>query len=120
MPTSNRRRAARLLTCVPVGVQTPEKERIGLVRDASSTGALVFSKSKFKVDEPVNLSIRIDLEGTTTIDIKGKILRVERLTNDGFWTFKMAIVFVPERDDLEPTFKKLADRQERLFGTRTP
>ena len=116
MATTNRRRASRLLTCVPVGVQTPEKERLGLVRDASSTGALVFSKSKFNVDDPVKLSIRIDLDGVTTVDVQGRIIRVERQT-DGFWTFRMGVVFEPVREDLEHLFKKLAERQERLFGT---
>ena len=116
MSTDNRRRAPRLLTCVPVGVHTKEKERIGLVRDASSVGALVFSKSKFNVDDDVMLNIRVDLHGQTTVEVKGRILRVERLT-DGFWAFKMGVVFEPPREDLEPVFKALAERQERLFGS---
>ena len=116
MPTTNRRRATRHLTCVPAGVQTPEKERLGLIRDASSEGALLFSKSKFNIDDQVKLSIRVDHEGVETVEVNGRIVRVER-QSDGFWTFRMGVRFNPPREDLSALFKALSDRQERLFGS---
>lgn len=116
MSTSNRRRATRHITCVPAGVQTPEKERLGLIRDASSTGALLFSKSKFNIDDPVTLTIRVDVGEDATVVVKGRVLRVERQT-DGFWTFRIGVRFDPPREDLSALFKSLGDRQERLFGS---
>lgn len=99
-----------MLTCFPVGVQTGDEERIGLIRDASSVGALLFSKSKFKVDEPVVLSVRVELENQTTVEIKGRVLRVDRI-KEGFWTYRMGVVFEPPREDLQPLFKTLAEQQ---------
>ena len=116
MPATNRRRATRHVTCVPVGVQTPEKERVGLIRDVSSEGALLFSKSQFKLNDAVKLSIRVDHEGTQSVEVSGRIVRVERKA-DGFWTFQMGVLFEPKREDLSTLFKALAERQERLFGT---
>lgn len=64
----------------------------------------------------MKLSIRID-EGAT-LEVKGKIVRVEKQT-DGFWTFRMGVLFEPARTDLSSLFKSLAERQERLFGSST-
>ena len=114
--TTNRRRAPRHVTCVPAGVQTSQKERLGLVRDASAAGALLFSKSKFNVDDQVTLSIRLDGREASAIEVKGRVVRAERQT-DGFWTFKMGVRFEPTREDLTTTFSELAARQERLFGS---
>ena len=116
MSTSNRRRATRHMTCVPAGVETPQKERLGLIRDASSTGALVFSKSKFNIDDPVKLKIRVDAGEHATVEVSGRVLRVERQT-DGFWTFRIGVKFEPPREDLSSLFKSLGERQERLFGS---
>lgn len=116
MTTSNRPRAPRHLTCVPAGVQTAEKERLGLIRDASSSGALVFSKSKFNVDDVVKLSIRVDVGEDATVEVKGRVTRVEKQT-DGFWTFRIGVKFEPPREDLATLFRSLGERQERLFGS---
>jgi hypothetical protein len=115
MSTDNRRNAPRYLTCVPAGVQNAQKERVGLIRDASTTGALVFTGSKFEVNEEVRL--RIGLEGAQKeeVEIVARILRVDR-HDDGFWTFKMAVAFNPPRDDLTALFESLAEQQKRVFG----
>ena len=88
------------------------------MRDASTTGALVFCRNKFALDEAVSLQIRIDASDERDVTVKGKIVRVERML-DGFWTFKLGISFNPEREDLATLFKSLAERQERLFGSST-
>ena len=119
MPNENRRRAARQITCVPAGVVTAEKDRIGLIRDVSTSGASVFSKSKYDIDETLKLSICVDLDPSHNVEVTGKVIRLERLL-EGFWAFKIGVVFDPPREDLAPTFKALADRQERLFGSSPP
>ena len=119
MSTQNRRRAPRQITCVPAGVATAEKDRIGLIRDVSTVGAAVFSKSKYNVDDTLKLSICVDLDPANNLEVKGKVIRVERLL-EGFWTFRLGVLFDPPREDLAPTFKALAERQERLFGSSPP
>jgi len=116
MPTTNRRRATRHVTCVPAGVHTPDKERVGLIRDASAEGALLFCKSKLNLDDVIKLSIRVDEDERHTLDVEGRIVRIERM-REGFWSFRIGVLFVPPREDLANLFKEIADRQERLFGS---
>jgi hypothetical protein len=116
MPNTNRRRTTRHVTCVPAGVHTSEKERVGLIRDASAEGALLFCKSKFGVGDALTLSIRVDLDGENSVDVQGRIVRVERM-KEGFWSFRIGVLFDPPREDLTPLFERLAETQERLFGS---
>ena len=90
-----------------------------MIRDASTSGALVFSKTKFDIDRVISLSILIDADEKHSVEVKGKIVRVERLV-EGFWHFKLGVLFEPPREDLASLFKSLAERQERLFGTSPP
>ncbi|MHB8875308.1 MAG: PilZ domain-containing protein [Myxococcaceae bacterium] len=114
MSTDNRRRALRLLTCVPVGVHTPEKARVGLIRDVNTGGALVFCKSKFSLKETLKLSIDTG-EGGDPVEVTGQVVRVDRL-KEGFWSYGIGLVFDPPREELSSVFQAMAARQERLFG----
>lgn len=116
MSTANRRRTTRLVTCVPAGVHTSDKERVGLIRDASAEGALLFCKSKLTVGDQVKLAIRVDADDERSVDVQGRIVRVERM-KEGFWSFRIGVLFDPPREDLTHLFKDLAERQERLFGS---
>ena len=112
--TTERRKQARHITCVPTGVESAEKERVALIRDASSKGALLLSRSQFAVGTPLKLAIQLD-DTRKTEAVDARVLRVDRL-KDGFWAFGLAVEFTPPRTDLEPAFKKLSERQEKLYG----
>ena len=118
MATSNRRQRVRQLTCTPAGVQSPEKNRLALIRDASATGALLFSKSQFPVDTPLKITIRVDNKGQPDVLVDARVVRVERL-NDDFWTYGIGVIFTPTREDLSILFVSMAERQAKLFGPGT-
>lgn len=112
-PASNRRQRTRHLTCAPAGVASPEKSRLALIRDASATGALLYSKSQFPVDTPLKITIRLENEKEVLVD--ARVIRIERL-HDDFWNFGIGVVFTPAREDLTRTFSLMAVKQEALFG----
>jgi PilZ domain len=113
-PPNERRNQSRHVTCVPTGVESHEKERVALIRDASATGALLLTRSQFPLHEQLKLSIQIE-NGVKPIEVDAKVVRVERL-KDGFWSWGIGVEFTPARTDLEPTFKTLSARQEKLYG----
>lgn len=114
MSSQESRRAARHVACVPTGIASPEKERVALIRDASSTGALLLSRSQFPMNERLKLSIQLD-DGKKALPVDATVVRVERL-KDGFWTWGIGVAFTPPRTDLEPVFQELSARQEKLYG----
>lgn len=114
LPPTDRRRQVRHITCVPAGAKSAEKERVALLRDASATGALLLSRSQFAVNTQLALSVRLD-DTKQELELEARVVRVERL-KDGFWSFGVAVEFIPPRSDLEPLFKKLSSRQAKLYG----
>jgi PilZ domain len=112
--SNERRNTSRHVTCVPTGVESADKERVALIRDASSTGALLLSRSQFPLHEQLKLAIQIE-NGQKPVDVDAKVVRVERL-KDGFWSWGIGVEFTPPRTDLETTFKQLSARQEALYG----
>jgi len=112
--TNERRNTARHVTCVPTGVGSQDKERVALIRDASTTGALLLSRSQFPLHEVLKLSIQIETT-SKPVEVDAKVVRVERL-KDGFWSWGIGVEFTPPRTDLDETFKQLSERQEKLYG----
>lgn len=100
-------RAPRYLSCAAVGVKNPSKERPGLIRDASASGALVYSRSEFPLEAPLTLQVHVS--ESQTVEIAGVVVRAERLT-EGLWLWALGIKFEPPRGDLEPLFAQLAAR----------
>lgn len=114
MSNNERRNTTRHVTCVPTGVESADKERVALIRDASVTGALLLTRSQFPMHEQLKLSIQVE-NGQPPLEAEAKVVRVERL-KDGFWGWGIGVEFTPPRNDLEATFKQLSDRQEVLYG----
>lgn len=117
MSTANRRRLHRHLTCVPAGVQVLEEKGVVLIRDCNATGALLFSRSKLNLDQQVRISIMRDEDRKTAVEVQGRVVRVERLEG-AFWPFGIGVAFEPPREDLSALFQEMAERQERLFGSK--
>jgi hypothetical protein len=72
-----RRRAPRLEFVVPVKIDAPEKkDRVGMACNASATGMLVGTQSKFQVGQWVELSFKPTVE-TAWTRVRGRIVRIE-------------------------------------------
>ncbi len=112
--TSNRRTRDRVLTCVAVGFQVNNQQQLALIRDASTSGAMLFTRKPLTADEKLTINIQAD-DKTPVAQVVGHVVRVEKL-KEGFWSYAVAVKFHPPREDLAPLFEDLAERQERLFG----
>jgi len=118
MPGSNRRVASRRITCVAVGVEVKNKQQLALIRDASTSGAMLFTRKALTAGDKLTISIQFDTN-SSGVEVVGQVVRTEKL-KDGFWSFAVAVTFDPPRDDLTSLFDALAEQQERLFGSHVP
>lgn len=101
---SDRRRAQRYSVRLPVAVETQAKQRLGLIKNTSITGALVLSSSNFPIGVDVTLKLNV---GANDVAVNARVLRREVLPDDGVWHCQLAMVFDPPRPDLEPMFVEL-------------
>lgn len=115
---ANRRIASRRITCVAVGVQVKKQQQLALIRDASTSGAMLFTQKSFTPGDTLTISIRFD-PANTGIEVVGTVVRLTKL-KEGFWSYGVAVAFEPKRDDLKALFDSLAEQQERLFGAALP
>ncbi len=115
---SNRRVASRHLTCVAVGVEVKNKQQLALIRDASTSGALLFTRKSLAPADTVTIAIQFEAK-SSGVDVTAKVVRCSKL-DDGFWSYAIAVRFDPPREDLKPLFDALAQQQERLFGAQVP
>ena len=115
---SNRRVASRHLTCVAVGVEVKNQQQLALIRDASTAGALLFTRQSLDPAEALTIAIQFETE-SSGVDVAAKVVRCAKL-EDGFWSYAIAVRFDPPREDLRPLFDALAQQQERLFGREPP
>jgi hypothetical protein len=77
MSPQERRRAPRLQFVVPVQIDAEEKKnRVGMACNASATGMLVGTQSKFQVGQAVELSFKPSLQAPWT-KVRGRIVRIE-------------------------------------------
>ena len=76
---SERRRANRHPFASPVNVCTDtRKDRVGMGRDASRTGILFRSRSKFAIGERVELTFQVD---RGLLNRRGRVVRSWRVTD---------------------------------------
>lgn len=115
---SNRRVASRRITCVAVGVEVKNKQQLALIRDASTSGAMLFTRKAVTAGDKLTITIQFET-GSAGVEVTGNVVRTSAL-KDGFWSWAVAVAFEPTRDDLKPLFDALAEQQERLFGAQVP
>lgn len=87
---------------------------IAIIRDLSVSGAQLLTRSKFKVGDPVKLSLYI-LDETTPRVVSGQIVRCERRGADysDVWPNTVGIKFAEQLSDCEAEIKAVADQQAR-------
>jgi hypothetical protein len=87
------RRSPRRPVWLPIGIDGEGRpNRIGVSRDASLTGVLISTGSKFEVGEVVTLRIRLTNKNKE-IRVRGKVVRVDTETGAAalMWPFRIAV-----------------------------
>ena len=91
-----RRSSDRHKAFFPVAMDSStRKDRIAMSRNASSSGVLIGSPSKFEVGERLTMTFRILPAGPMYAGIVGRVVRVEESKNDEdpMWRHIMAVEF---------------------------
>ena len=114
----DRRRDFRHLACFPAHLHAGVGiARSALIRDLSVSGALLLTRARFSVGDPIELSLYLD-DQPEAHKVAAHVVRVERRTGHRAhpWTMSLGVRFDVALTALEPQVKALADRQAALFG----
>ena len=118
---SERRLDYRHLASFPAQLHTKEGvTRTALIRDLSISGALLLTRARFEVGDPIKLSLHLVEETEPTL-VDCTVVRFARRTGELAhpWTKSVAVRFDRTVTELEPTVKALAEKQAALFVKKT-
>jgi hypothetical protein len=116
---SNRRSELRHLACMLAQVQRGDNARSALIRDISTTGALLFTRTKLQVGEVLKLSLFLEGDSSTQpVVTQGKVVRSESRPRQlaDVWTESAAIQFDSPLNDLSGKLEQIAAKQKATFG----
>ncbi|MBI5548082.1 MAG: PilZ domain-containing protein [Deltaproteobacteria bacterium] len=107
---SNRRRAPRHMVVVPVHIDSAQrKDRLGVTRDVSNSGALFLSNSMFAIGERLEVTFYVSAKSRSGRKAQGEVVRVEQLETGLQWRYAMALVFAEPMPDADEVFAELEE-----------
>ena len=117
-PKNERRGASRHLACFPAYVGTEEEgQNIALIRDVSSTGALLLTRDKLDVGDKIELSMYVSGDAKAPAhETQASVVRVEERKPEqaDVWPYSAAVKFKKVLEHLEDEFKNLEEHQKKL------
>jgi hypothetical protein len=117
--TSERRTAMRHLACVLAQVSRGQgSPRSALIRDISTSGAMLLTRASFEVGEKVRLSLFITGDPSKPIDVVGTIRRAGPRPNKmaDVWPRSAAVQFESKLTHLSKQLADIAAQQAKNFG----
>lgn len=116
MTDSERRRGTRHLACFPVQERVHDnKPYTAMIRELSVVGAQILTQTHREVGTDLELSMYLD-ENRPPREVESRVVRSERRTDAGVWSYLTVVEFKEPLTDLEPEIKRVAEAQERVFG----
>lgn len=116
MTDSERRRGTRHLACFPVQERVHDhKPYTAMIRELSVVGAQILTQTHREVGTELDLSLYLDEENPPR-NIEARVVRSERRTDGGVWSYLTVVEFKGALTELEPLIKAVAEAQERVFG----
>lgn len=113
MQDDERRSAQRHVACFPAEIDAGQEwATTALIRDLSSTGALLLAREEFVVGEPLTVQLHLSDE-LGPRQASARVLRVEPNHAEGerVWPVAVAIHFDEPLDDVENEIAELERRQ---------
>jgi len=107
-----RRTSPRTRIAVPVGIDgRTRKQRFGISRDASATGMLIATPSKFEVGEELALTLFVGVEERK--QVRGRVIRVETnsVRSTELWRYRLALEYAEPALDWEASWASYAGRK---------
>jgi hypothetical protein len=113
-PPSERRTEPRKLTCIPAYIQAPdESPLVALIRDASTTGALLLTRRQLEPGERLKLSLYLTGNAKDARPAHARVARCERRTGDraDVWPWEVGVHFDEPISQYADEIKELTERQ---------
>lgn len=113
---SERRRHQRHRAAFPVQIDGDEKkDRIGVARNASISGVLVGTPSRFSAGERVTLSLKF--VGEPDLRVRGRIVRIDADKRSDWFNRILAVAFDEAVPELELLLDAAEQQQSALRGS---
>src|SRR5262249_40191304 len=120
--SEDRRDASRHFACFPAHIARAEAEgdpRSALISDLSIKGALLMTRVRLAVGDPVTLALYLVEDASSSRSVSGRVVRVERRGVDaGMWGFDVAVEFDEALTDIQDEIKSIEARQAGSFLSR--
>ena len=115
-----RRESTRHIACFPAEVDPGQDwATTALIRDLSTTGAMLLSRVPFTVGEPIVLQLHVSAH-LGPRQVSARVLRISPnpTSHQPIWPHEIAVQFDEAVLDLEGEIREIANRQSR--GTTEP
>jgi len=122
-PNSERRAGERHLACFPAYLEPESREpRLALIRDISTTGALLLTQTAHQPDEKLALKLYVDGDPNKPRVVRAKVIRFSRCSFDraDVWPYNIAVQFEESLGDLQQQVEALAAKQRELGLSGAP
>lgn len=92
--------------------------RTAITKNISEFGLLLLTRAHLNSGESVMLRIYLPGDEVQSVDVPGKVVRLEELSDEekGIWRNKVAFSFDKAQPDLAQEFKKLAEEQAKIYS----
>lgn len=112
-----RRSQHRQMTCIPAYIEKDENQtQLALIHDVSTDGALLFTRNKPDIDEPVHLSLYLLAENNVPRPVSGRVVRVEKRAQDraDVWQWEVGVKFDEPISEYADEIEELCRRQRAV------
>jgi hypothetical protein len=113
----DRRSQARQLSCIPAYIESDqETTHLALIHDVSTDGALLFTRTKPEIDDPVHLSLYLLPENSIPRPVSGRVVRVEKRARDraDVWQWEVGVKFDTPIAEYSEEIAELTRRQRAV------
>jgi hypothetical protein len=93
--------------------------RTAITKDISELGLLLLTRADFERGDSVVLRIYPPGEEMRSVDVPGKVVRLEELADEekGIWRHKVAFAFDEAQPGIAQEFEQLVVEQARILGS---
>jgi hypothetical protein len=112
----DRRSHPRQLTCVPASLESRwSAQDLALIRDASVSGARLFTEVRLEPNEEVLLNLFLEQDSETPRQVRARVVRCEPTDPQrvDVWAWQIAVEFLESIQGYEKELEELCRRQEQ-------
>lgn len=113
----DRRSENRRISCIPAHVERdPDAQHLALIHDVSTKGALLFTRTRLEVGDPVHLALYLLPEHEPPRPVSGHVVRVLRraIERSDVWQWEVGVEFDEPIDQYSKEIEDLCQRQREV------